>query len=921
MKKMIIEKKKAFTLIELMTTTVIMAIIICAAIPFAMKKDIQKRAVAGHTGIFECYYDGDTLMQHIRTKDGDDRKPQAVSGGACSFNPNAEYTKGAKSFQIIAIGGGGAGGTYNAQGAADSVVSKAIKNGVKENSPLNSAGDLKTLVSHGKLKFGPLSNTAGQNAWYWDGNKSSTDCTWLWQTTCGNCSAISGEPWDGHCTCKNHKPAKVCGTGTNTGYLSIYNIGARLCSLEQTDLMTKSLPEDDIYQAIYKHYGIAGDYKYGNYGDITYNIKAPSGIASCACINANSSSIYQGGCMGTKHASVAGSAGDSYEYSMHSGDIRGAYIGNEFLTSNGSKDQTSQGSLSGFCDNKLKLQNTNFTCGTSNGTYQNACSGSTEKTAPNRGFPNYYYKGNSYHPYSLGTTKSAIDSYSPKYHKITMHWTTPSSHNRSLNDYGGNMYLRLATHAGSSDYALIPRGHHGNIPTTGGTSNPYKTTVKKIDSAFPGYVFANHIAAGASNASGACSSLTNSYYNAQSDTLWQVAASCSDSASAKCNCVTTCSESGSCSTHCTHGSAACSDSTSYSEYYYGSGQTTTKTASCSKACSACGCNASCSKTNNKKKWTASDYTCEHLNCCNNFDAGSKTYTVRYNTGTRSGLNGDRMDWKDIAKDKLQCGDAFYIYRQIKGVPFERAFVASAGQNGQVRQAAYPKLNETLLLTPGKGGSATSTGDNVKANGEASTVKKGNGQIILSAQGGIKGASDKMNGAWVGPCMVFSHGYLGTDTSAGTGCMARQNVMAKPTYNALLMANRIYLKSVDIKSGNDYQDMPGLGGNGAYANVFPDRFLLSKAVRDQIILQTNYIGPNPKKAYKDSEGLFIIQGLDNFTTEEFLGNSTFKKEFDKRMNKLSEVSAKFLQQDDKEDGRVPNFIEAKDGNKGAIVIIW
>ena len=117
------KKLKAFTLIELMMTALIMGIIVCAAIPFAMKKDIQKRAVAGHIGVFECYYDENgELRRHVREKDGTEIDEPVDDGDTCTFNPNADYTRGAKNFQIIAIGGGGAGGTYNTHGSDDEVI-------------------------------------------------------------------------------------------------------------------------------------------------------------------------------------------------------------------------------------------------------------------------------------------------------------------------------------------------------------------------------------------------------------------------------------------------------------------------------------------------------------------------------------------------------------------------------------------------------------------------------------------------------------------------------------------------------------------------------------------------------------------------------------------------------------------------------
>ena len=153
-----------------------------------------------------------------------------------------------------------------------------------------------------------------------------------------------------------------------------------------------------------------------------------------------------------------------------------------------------------------------------------------------------------------------------------------------------------------------------------------------------------------------------------------------------------------------------------------------------------------------------------------------------------------------------------------------------------------------------------------------------------------------------------------------GCIARPNVQRKPVYNSLLMANKDFLKTVDIKTGDNYKDTPGLGGDGAYANVFPDRFLLSKAIRNEVILETNIVGPDQGKPWSKSAGVLKVKGLDTFNTEEFLGDGTFKQEFDDRYSQLKQASENFINSTQLS-GRVPNFVKAKDGNNGAIVIIW
>ncbi|MBQ3102550.1 hypothetical protein IJC60_06065 [bacterium] len=950
-------KYKAFTLIELMTTTLIMAIIICAAIPFAMKKDIQKRAVAGHIGLFECYYDSSgRLMQHIRTKDGEETRT-AASGGKCVFNPNANYAKGAKNFQIVAIGGGGAGGTYNTHDT-DADLTRYLNQGVSANDTLES-NHIKYLMDHGRLKFGTLSNTGGLNAWNWNGQKEEENkICYRWYTdSCGNCRGYH----EGNCPnfyykngvrtrgCQNHAAAgkQFCEVvsrenRSNADYISVYNIGPRLCSLNRSTkpydgrnrLMEDDLPEEDIFQAIYKYYAIAGKYQVGNSGDITYHIKAPSGISSCACLN---NPTQTSGCMGTKKYSAAGAAGDAYDYSTHSGILRGAYAGNSFLTTNDSVDQAGLNRyITGFCDSKLYLSGTSFTCGTAgnnNGYNDNACNGSTEKTASQRGFPNFYYRGNNYVSNRvIGYNKSSIDSYSPWYAKISMVWNTHNNHKaqgtNSLNDYGGDVYFRLVTHNGVSNHAIIPRGHHGDISTTNG-GNAQKSAQEAISSNFPGYISSTF--SSANNPATACQPLSNTY--SRTDTrIYQMGAQCSGYASTTCNCVTTCSEEGGCSTSCDSGSASCSDSEPLKNYYTGGSKNSpahiTQTASCtSSACGSCSCTASCTATNNVPTYTDSEYTCEHLNCCNNYSQGSKKYTIRYLTGELA-YEGEQRIERNFAhrSQQLDCNSQLYIYRQIKEVPYERAFVASAGQNGAVRQAAYPKIDEELTLIPGLGG-VVSGGEN--ANGKPTTIKNENGKVILSAQGGAKGASDKLNDTWVGPCMVFSH--RGTFNPSQPGCMARHDIMKKPTYNSLLMANMQYLDSVSVKTGEDYKDMPGLGGDGAYANVFPDRFLLSKAIRDQIKLETTYIGPNQKNPWSKTEGKYVVKGFDKFiydtskgqVNEEFLGNGSFARAFKQRYDQLSRASATFLDDSSttKRDGRVPNFTKATNGNNGAIVIIW
>ena len=931
-------KRKAFTLIELMTTTLIMAIIICAAIPFAMKKDIKKRAVAGHIGVFECYYDknGD-LWQHVREKDGTS-KTTKMTGGSCTFNPNAAYTRGAKNFHIVAIGGGGAGGTYNNQ-VDDQKFVDAIHEPIKNTDTLESS-HLKLLQNHGKITFGNLSNAGGVNAWYWNGQTEREDkkCYRYYTTGCGNCGWNSF-PYNTtkHCKCPNHfaEGVEFCETTSrvnksNNDYVSIFNLGPRLCSVKEPGHWDTDLPETDIFEAINKYYAVAGSYKVDNRGDITYNIAAPSGIASCACLN-DPVKTTDSTCMsGDNKVSAAGSAGDTYEYSTHSGLLRGAYIGNEYLTAKDSSVDTLgyKSTVTGFCDSKLNLAATSFTCGTTGD--NNACSGESEKTAPQRGFPDYYYRGNDYYPYPIGSTKSTINGYKPWYHKITMHWLVNAEHKAqgsdSLKNYGGDTYLRLRTHSAQENHAVVPRGHHGNISTATTGLNPYKSAQEAISASFPGYISSTFVTEGAKNTSAKCTTLSNKYGGVLENIKYKINNYCS-SGSGKCD-PYPCGSTSNPKT-CYKKDPGCSDTTDWEIFYsgYGSNDSSTTKAQPIASCgptAICGLGCTGDASGNDYIETDSDYNCEHLNCCNNYEHGSKKFTVRYRTGELATKDGGviKRNFQD-QKHTLDCGEPFYVYRQIKNVPFERAFVASAGQNGAVKEASYPKIDEELTLTPGIGGTVKQTGNNVLANGQASIIKKANGQIILAAQGGAKGASNKLNDTWVGPCMMFVH--RSNFDAANPGCLARHDVMRKPTYNALLMANAKFLES--IKDGGD-EYFPGLGGDGAYSNVFPDRFLLSQAIRDQVTLEIQIIGNDQSDPWTTKEGKYKVVGFDLFAydtqngkvREEFLGNDDYAKEFKRRYDLLQTASKNFQDRTNAK-GRVPNFMQASDGNNGAIVIIW
>ncbi len=884
-------KRKAFTLIELMTTLVIMAIIVCAAIPFAMKKDIQKRAIAGNIGVFECYYEGDQLKVNIRTKDGQDYKPKAgdvnTANGTCAFNPNAEYAKGAKNFQIIAIGGGGAGGTYNDQGVDDDKMRTAISHDISANDKLESS-HIKTLMDYGRMAFGTLSNAGGTNAWYWNGQTetemqvevqtSTQDCYQVYPRGCSyagqriragrhNSCARNAVT---HCnTTTTTSTSSVKTNNSNTDYISVNNIGPRLCRLKHSDhaYLHNDLKEEDIFQAIYKYYGVAGSHPNG---DIVYNMAAPSGLASCACLN-DPVGGSRGTCMaGSIKSSQGGGAGVAYSYTTYTGAIRNACIGDEF--SNPYSADKNIKTIGNHCDDDLKLAGTTFGCGSGN---NKECNGQTIKSGTERKFPSIYHWGNDNHT-GANPTQS--------YEKISMAYTHREG---DLSNYGGDIHFRVVTHNGGEGHAIVPRGQHGDNPSYGGKR--LVTASSAISSNTKGFINGKHGFYSSNNASGKCDSPSNRYINTAKNTWWKVHANCSVSGGCKTCCGT--STCWSCGSGCT--------APSVTKYYYSQGNANT---SCSSEC------GSCNVTNTSITYTDSAGKCEHLNCCNNYNAGSKTYTVKFYSGDAKAK---------VAQSKtLNCGDHLYVYRQIKGVPYERAFVASAGQNGAVRQGSYPKLDEQLVLQPGRGGQVS--GDD-GANGKASVIKKKSGQVVLAAQGGIKGSSDKLNDTWVGPCMLFS---LRENFDVNNpGCLARHDVMRKPTYNSLLMANSQFLKSTSNSQGakaDDYKKMPGLGGDGAYANVFPDRFLLSKAIRDQVRLVTTYIGPSQENPWIEAH--YTVDGLDTFTTNEFIGNSSFAQQYRERYNSLAEATKNFLGKTEHQ-GRVPNFIKATNGNHGAIVIIW
>ncbi len=95
---------KGFSLAEMLLVLVILSFLIVSMAPIAYNKMPKKTDRAPH-GRFECYYDGNKLMQYTADEIYGETTPIEVT--QCEFNPPAKA-----SFFIVQAIGGGAGGTY-----------------------------------------------------------------------------------------------------------------------------------------------------------------------------------------------------------------------------------------------------------------------------------------------------------------------------------------------------------------------------------------------------------------------------------------------------------------------------------------------------------------------------------------------------------------------------------------------------------------------------------------------------------------------------------------------------------------------------------------------------------------------------------------------------------------------------------------
>lgn len=96
----------AFSLAEMLLVLLILSFLSIGIAPFAVKKVAKKSGRAQH-GRFECFWQGDTLMQYTVYENGISNGPNPAPGNKCSFTTPEK----AAFFIIQAIGGGG-GGAY-----------------------------------------------------------------------------------------------------------------------------------------------------------------------------------------------------------------------------------------------------------------------------------------------------------------------------------------------------------------------------------------------------------------------------------------------------------------------------------------------------------------------------------------------------------------------------------------------------------------------------------------------------------------------------------------------------------------------------------------------------------------------------------------------------------------------------------------
>lgn len=96
--------KNAFSLAEMLLVLLILSFLTVSLAPLAYKK-IPKKTDRDTHGRFECYYEGNKLMQYTANEISGPQTPVEVE--KCTFDPPAKA-----SFFIIQAIGGGAGGTY-----------------------------------------------------------------------------------------------------------------------------------------------------------------------------------------------------------------------------------------------------------------------------------------------------------------------------------------------------------------------------------------------------------------------------------------------------------------------------------------------------------------------------------------------------------------------------------------------------------------------------------------------------------------------------------------------------------------------------------------------------------------------------------------------------------------------------------------
>lgn len=109
-----IERKySAFTLAEMLVVLLIMSFI-AIGIPLIHFKKTELKTKRSLHGRYECYYQGNTLMEYMVNEEGANMGPNAVT--SCSFTP----PKNAIFFLVHAVGGGGGASSAGGTGSVNS---------------------------------------------------------------------------------------------------------------------------------------------------------------------------------------------------------------------------------------------------------------------------------------------------------------------------------------------------------------------------------------------------------------------------------------------------------------------------------------------------------------------------------------------------------------------------------------------------------------------------------------------------------------------------------------------------------------------------------------------------------------------------------------------------------------------------------